>query len=426
MRAIDRARAAGRPLTVLLAAGLLTAALHAEGQTLTLAAAEALALRADPSVQAVQSRRKALEELAVADAQLPDPMLQAGLMSLPTDSWELGQEDMTQVVVGISQKFPRGRTRELRSEQTLERAQALDETARDRRLQIERSVREEYVAVLEQLRMAEINAAARQAFADLADITEDFYTTGRVQQQDVLLAAVELAKVEDRATRIAEEEDRARARLATWIGEAAWRPLAPEWPDLGAVPTLGQIESALPEHPRIAALQGRATAAETGIELARQRYKPEFGIDLTYGGRGGTDMAGSSRPDLFSVMLVMDLPLFHRNRQDRYTAASVADAAASLFERDDMYRRMLSEASLHMATLQRQLERRQLFEERLLPGAEFNAAATFAAYQAALENLTTLMRARITEYDLQLEYAGLLAEMLKTRARLAYLQGETP
>jgi hypothetical protein len=35
------------------------------------------------------------------------------------------------------------------------------------------------------------------------------------------------------------------------------------------------------------------------------------------------------------------------------------------------------------------------------------------------------MRARITEYDLQLEYAGLLAEMLKTRARLAYLQGET-
>lgn len=424
MFAQDRVRAAGRSLITLMASGMLTASVAAESSALTLAQAEALALRGDPSVQAVESRREALEELAAAAGQLPDPMLQAGLMSLPTDTWELGQEDMTQVLVGISQKFPRGRTRELRAAQTLERAQALDETARDRRLQVRRSVREDFVEVLEQLRLAEINEAARQAFSDLAAITEDFYATGRVQQQDVLLAAVELAKVEDRAQRIAQDEDRARARLATWIGSAAWQPLAPEWPDLGATPTLGQIEGGLAAHPRIAALQQRATAAETGIELARQRYKPEFGVDLTYGGRGGSGMDGGARPDLFSVMLVMDLPLFHENRQDRYAKASVADASASLFERDDMYRRMLGEATLHAATLERQQERRQLFEERLLPAAEFNAAAAFSAYQAALDDLTTLMRARITEYDLQLEYAGLLAEMLTTRARLEYLQGE--
>jgi hypothetical protein len=167
-------------------------------------------------------------------------------------------------------------------------------------------------------------------------------------------------------------------------------------------------------------------AAETGVELARQRYKPEFGIDLAYGGRGGNDLDGSSRADLFSLMLTMDLPLFHRNRQDRYAAASVAESAAALFERDDLYRRMASEAELHAATLQRQLERKRLFEERLLPDAEFNAEAAFSAYQAALENLTTLMRARITEYELQLDYSGLLGEILKTKARLAYLQGERP
>ena len=64
-----------------------------------------------------------------------------------------------------------------------------------------------------------------------------------------------------------------------------------------------------------------------------------------------------ARADLFSVMVVMDLPLFHKNRQDRYTAASVAETSAALFERDDMLRRMRSEVELHAATLQRQQER---------------------------------------------------------------------
>ena len=85
---------------------------------------------------------------------------------------------------------------------------------------------------------------------------------------------------------------------------------------------------------------------------------------------------------------------------------------------------MLSEARLHAAVLGRQLERRTLFEQRLLPDAAFNADAALAAYQAALEDLTTLMRARITEYELQLDYATLLNDTSKTLARLAYLQGE--
>jgi outer membrane protein TolC len=332
---------------------------------------------------------------------------------------------MTQVVVGVTQKFPRGRTRALRSEQMFEQSAALDEMLGDQRLRIALSVREEYLEVLKQLKLAEINADAIGAFSDLADITQDYYATGRVQQQDVLRAAVELARVQDRGTRIAQEEDRARARLETWIGPAAWRELDSEWPDLGSPPTLDEIRAGLTQHPRIVALQQRVEAADTGIELAEQRYKPEFGVDLTYGGRGGNDMDGSSRADLFSVMVMMDLPLFHKNRQDRYKAAAVSEASAAAFDRDDLYRRLQSEAAMHAATLDRQRQRLALFEKSLLPDAEFNAEAAFSAYQAALDSLTTLMRARITEYELQLDYATLRAELLKTQARLAYFEGES-
>jgi outer membrane protein TolC len=404
---------------------LALAAVEGRADSLSLEAAEAIALEQDPSLQAVQARRAAMDEMAVASDQLPDPILRTGVMSLPTDTWELGQEPMTQVVVGVTQKFPRGRTRALRSEQMFEQSAALDETLGDQRLRIALSVREEYLEVLKQLKLAEINADAIGAFSDLADITQDYYATGRVQQQDVLRAAVELARVQDRGTRIAQEEDRARARLETWIGPAAWRELDSEWPDLGSPPTLDEIRAGLTQHPRVVALQQRVEAADTGIELAEQRYKPEFGVDLTYGGRGGNDMDGSSRADLFSVMVMMDLPLFHKNRQDRYKAAAVSEASAAAFDRDDLYRRLQSEAAMHAATLDRQRQRLALFEKSLLPDAEFNAEAAFSAYQAALDSLTTLMRARITEYELQLDYATLRAELLKTQARLAYFEGES-
>ena len=419
-----KGRPRGQTISAIVLLYGLAASQPSHSAGVTLQEAEALALSADPSIQAVEARREALQELAVASEQLPDPLLRMGLVSLPTDSWRLGQEPMTQVQVGLSQKFPRGHSRSLQAEQVLQRSGALDESARDQRLRIVLAVREDYLEVLKQQRRSEVNGAATRAFADLADITQDYYATGRVQQQDVLRAAVELARVQDRALRIADAEGQARARLAAWIGGSAYDDIDREWPVLAGPAGLDDILAGLPEHPRIGVLQQQIAAAETGVELARQRYKPEFGIDVVYGGRSGNDFDGTSRSDLFSVMLVMDMPLFHKNRQDRYAAASLAESSAALFDRDDLYRRMRSEVELNSASLRQQRERLRLFEVSLLPDARFNAAAALEAYQSALGDLTSLMRAHITEFELQLEYVELQAEQLKTQARLRYFEGE--
>jgi outer membrane protein TolC len=331
---------------------------------------------------------------------------------------------MTQVQVGLVQKFPRGKSRELQSAQIGLKSQGLGEMARDQELQILLAVREQYLEVFKQQHLARINSEAIAAFSDVADITQDYYATGRVQQQDVLQAAVELAKVEDRAARIAQDEEQARARLSMWIGDAAYRDLAEDWPqfDFQSVPQL--IKDHLKRHPRVLALQRSISAADTGVELARQKYKPEFALDVTYGGRGGTNPNGTSRTDLLTFMVVMDVPLFTRNRQDRVVAAQIAESSAAQFSRNDLLRRMRSEIDFHAATHQRQQERIDLFENTLLPEAEFSSEASFGAYQSSITDLTTLLRTRITEFDLQLEHARLLAEVRKTQARLLYLEGE--
>ena len=76
-----------------------------------------------------------------------------------------------------------------------------------------------------------------------------------------------------------------------------------------------------------------------------------------------------------------------------------------------------------IATHDKQRERIDLFENTLLPDAEFSSAASLEAYQSSIEDLTTVLRTRITEFDLQLEHARLQAEVLKTQARLQYLEG---
>jgi outer membrane protein TolC len=75
-------------------------------------------------------------------------------------------------------------------------------------------------------------------------------------------------------------------------------------------------------------------------------------------------------------------------------------------------------------TLRHEHERLRLYEDYLLPQAAFNAEAAFEAYQNAVDDLTTLMRARIGEYELRLSHASLRADEVITRARLLYLQGE--
>jgi outer membrane protein TolC len=403
---------------------MLVAHTALQARILSLESAEELALDSDPGLQSVSARRSALDELAVAGEQLPDPMLKMGIMGLPVDSFNLGQEAMTQVQVGVVQKFPRGQTRSLRARQIRQRSAALDETVHDRQLQILLAVREQYLEVQKQVRLAAINAEAEAVFSELADITRDYYASGRVQQQDVLTAGVELARVRDRSTQIRQQEDRARARLTQWVGSAASDETQDEWPDWDSALSADVINSQLAEHPRIRSLQQTVVAADTGVELARQAYKPEFSLDVTYGGRGGTNPDGSDRADLLGVMVMMDVPLFSGNRQDRVTAARVAETSAAMFNRDDIFRRMRSEVELHASTLQRQRERIELFETLLLPDAGFNARAAFDAYQAAVANLTTLMRARITQYELQREHVGLQAESLKTQARLLYFSGE--
>jgi len=391
---------------------------------LTIEEAGRLALADDFKLRAINARSQSMSELSVSSGKLPDPQLKLGFANLPTDSFNLGQEPMTQAVIGVRQAFPRGQTRSLSTTRMSESIAGNNAQAEDHKHMVLLAVREEFTRIYLHQERQKILQQSLLVFADLAEITRDYYATGRAHQQDVIQAQLELSKVEERLARIRQQEEEARARLAERIGADAYRDLAPQWPQIALPRPAQQIIASLAEHPRIRTWQHEISKSKTSEEIARQAYKPGFAVDLAYGGRSGQNPDGTDRSDFLSVFVTMDVPLFTNNRQDRVLASSIADTSATQFARDDVYRSMKAQVDQNAATLAREQERLGLYEEHLLPQAAFNAEAAFEDYQDAVDDLTTLMRARIGEYELKLSHASLRAEEIITRARLLYLQGE--
>ncbi|WJW74280.1 TolC family protein [Thiohalobacter sp. IOR34] len=410
------------------AAGLLLAALAlplAAHAGLSLSRSEQLALETDVTTPRYQALARAREEQAVADSQLPDPRLKLGAMNLPTDSFSRSQEPMTQLQVGIQQAFPPGKTLKLRGQRGRVLAGAEQQRAEAMRRAVLRDVRESYLEVYYQVEAERIIEASRKLFAQLVEVTRSHYAAGRKNQQDVLRASVELSLLDDRLTRARSAEDKARAALARLIGQqAAYQALNRDFPALPVLPARAGLEAALESHPLLQAELGQVEAGQLAADLARERYKPGWMLDLTYGDRTGSNPSGGRRSDFLSAMVLVDLPLFTANRQDRLLATRQQELEAARLRRDDIYLQLRRRLDADHAEWLRLDERLKLYRSQILPEAEQNAAASLSAYQAGVTDFSGLMRARLTELDSRLTLLRLRVDRSKVQARLLYLAGE--
>ena len=408
----------------LLSAALLWSVLAPAQAALSLSEAELRALEADPIVEATEARADAMREDAVADGQLPDPKMRIGLNNVPTDTFDLGQEAMTQLSFGLQQAIPRGDTLEYRQRRTEWLANAQSARAKAERRRVRREVREKFLEVYFQVQAAEIVRASRKLFEQLVDVTRYQFAAGRVTQQDVLRAQVELSRLDDRETRIRNREEAERANLATWIGRLAWEPLAKERPVLPPLPPREVIAATLERHPLLAFKAAEVESYRQGVQIAREQYKPGWNVGIEYRKRFGENPNGTERTDMMAAMVTFDLPLFTGQRQDKRLNASLRKAAAARYDKDDMYRQLKAMLDREYANWERLTERKALYADRLVREAEANAEAALKAYQSGLTEFTTLMRARLTELDVRIDELRIWTDRARAQARLLYLLTE--
>jgi outer membrane protein TolC len=393
-----------------------------ETQTLlTLEAAEHYALQSDPAVIASQSRAVALQDQAIADGQLPDPKLGLGVYNLPLNDFSVSREPTTQLRSKIQQSFPRGHTLHYQQKRTewLSKAETAQADVTER--EIQRDLRQTFFELYYQKQAAAVVARSRDFFQNLVEITRAHFATGRVSQQNVLQAQLELSRLDEKATHIDGNIEEQQGHLTRWLGDNAWQPIDPVFPALPGLPPLDELRDALKKHPAIQTASAKVEANQQMIKAAREQYKPGWNVGLEYRKRFGDDPDGSNRDDMMAAMVTVDLPLFTEKRQDKRLTASRQNTEAAIQLREQRLRELRRTLETDYAQWKRLSAQETLYQERLVPEASDSAAAALNAYQSGTSEFDILMRARITELDIKLNDLRVRVDRAKAQARLLYL-----
>ncbi|NNF41019.1 MAG: TolC family protein [Woeseiaceae bacterium] len=410
---------------MLLVTGVLLA-VNAEAQqrvVLTLAEAEDLALAAEPGQQAMQAKAAALAARAVVAGELPDPMLRLGINNFPVESGGFSTEGMTNAAIGLRQAFPAGKTRAVSARQLDLLAAEMHENADARGRNVVTAVRNAWLDLYYWERAHQLVAESRPFFDDLATVTRSLYAVGRKSQQDVLRAELELSRLEDRLIEIERQRSRARAALGEWVGSDAARPVALNLPGWSQVPELPSMQSRLGEHPALRAADTQIEARGAGVDLANERSKPGWALDLGYSYREGMLPSGQARSDFVSLGVTVDLPFFRKKSVDGTLAAALQERSAAKSVREQTWRSLQSQLAAEHARWHDLARRLALYDTRILAQAKDNAEAAMLAYQSDRADFADVMRAFIDDLNTRIEHIRLQVERARSYALLANLGG---
>lgn len=397
---------------------------------LSLQQAERIAVERDLVLQSHQASSLAMKDQAVAADNWPDPVIKFGALAVPVDSFDLEQEQMTQVVLGYQQMLPRGDSAEIKSEQWLAKAEVMNASQQQRKAMLIKKVRKAWLNVYLKERTREIVKTNTKLFQQLVKVSQSQYVAGRKKQQDVLQAEVELSLVEDQLEKVESELEVARAAFAKWVGEdVAKRKLDASTDFLGELMLTEQQMSVdmLMNHPIVSQKNAMVNVAEKDVQLANEKTSAQWGFDISYGIRQGENPAmagGGERPDFLSMMAMVSVPVFGEDKNDRVISASKQKLLAKKYQREDVLRDLYSQLNQTKARWYKTIDRISRYETKVLPQANQNAKAAMSAYQSGVGSFIALTRARVSEFKAQLSHIKLIVDKASILADIRYLVGE--
>ncbi|NQY47636.1 MAG: TolC family protein [Colwellia sp.] len=399
----------------------------------------------DPWLAGNKHQQQAVEALSHAAATMPDPKMSVGLANLPTDGFDFSQEGMTQLKVGITQMFPRGDTLAIKNQQLRIESEAYPFQRADREAKVAVTVGSLWLDAYRVQQSIALIEQNRSLFEQLADVAQASYSSalGKTRQQDIVRAQLELTRLDDRLDILAQQQNAYLGMMAQWLSTAFVESsqqdaisqlhniqLAQQLPQLDLLNnelvysktwfSVDVLAKHFSSHPAVFALDKKISASKTGINLAEQQYKPEWGVNASYGYRDDDPM-GNSRSDFFSVGVTFDLPLFTENRQDMTVKSAISKTEAVKTEKILLLRQLLGAFSSGKGRLLRLEERKNLYKTRLLPQVHDQAEASLTAYTNDDGDFAEVVRSRIAVLNAQIDELVIQVAEQKIILELNYL-----
>jgi outer membrane protein, heavy metal efflux system len=404
----------------------LPAVAGTEPSTLPRLVAEAL--RSNPEIRAARHERDASIQRVSPAGALDDPMLEAGVVNVPSRSFSFSREDMTMKMLGLSQRLPfpgkRGLRRSLAEHDARTVAHAYQETvnrvARDTKVAYY-----ELALALESARLADRN---RATLRQLLKVAEGRYAVGRGSQVDVLKAQTQLSRLTEELIRLERERPALEAELIRLVGRSATAaPPLPEPLRLDEAPLAFDAlhKEALAGRPQLLALDSAIARSESALELAAKERYPDFDVRLSYGQRESMP-DGTPRSDLVTLTVAMNLPVWRAAK----TEPRVVEAQALRDQALSLQQAQRSETAMKLrqqiATAEQSARAVRLYESEILPQSRLAAEAALAAYNANRLDFAPLLDNQMVILSSEIGRAGAIAAYNKARADIELLIGRSP
>ena len=398
--------------------------LLSETESLNIGRAVQIALEANSRLLTLNAEAEAMAFAPSQVGALPDPMLSFNAMNLPTDTFDLDQEPMTQLQLMLSQKFPFPGKRQLRREVAETMVGVSQKQTDEYRDVLTGKVREAWWRLFSVDRSLQIVDSNKRLLRDFVEIAKTKYAVGKGLQQDVLLAELELSRLTNRELQLAGNRRRIQAMLNGLLNRVPDHPITlPEEPPSETLPMLESVTSltqfAVERRDLIQAIELKLEAADKTVELAEKDRWPDFQVGVGYADRQGSDPIRGSRSDFLSLMFSINLPLYSGQKQDKALQQRIHEREYERYRLSDTVRIIETEIGVQAAEYSAAREQALLLKNEIIPQAEQTVSAMLAGYEVNKVDFLNVVNGQIMLYNASIDYWNAMASAKQALARLA-------
>jgi outer membrane protein TolC len=388
------------------------------GQPLDVDALVAEVLAVNPDVRSAAAAWRAAAQRYPQEVSLDDPMF--GYMLGP-GSWGSDEVDDA-YTLEASQKLPWPGKRQLRGDIARAQANAAYFEVGEERLRVAQATRTAYYQYFLAHRQLAVLRESTGLLQDFREIARSRYESATVEQQDVLLADLELAELQRRQLELARQEQVARARINTLLLSAPNVPLPPppaELPVAAPLPPSDEVQAlAISQRPELAAQQARIRAERYSAALACKEFYPDFEVVSRY------DAFWQEEPLRPMVGMNLNVPIYKQKRW-----AAVSEARARVASEQAALESQINELMYEVERAYRQVEESrqmlEVFQSSLLPTARHSVDAARASYLAGRLDFLRLIESQRQLLELQDRYYEASAAYQERLAELERVVGST-
>lgn len=386
----------------------------AQGPPLTLKAALDEALAKHPELIALRRQFDAARQRPAQERSFAAPTFEAQIWQWPLV--RLNPADTNMYMFTASQGLPGRGKRQLRAAVAAKDAELADADIAMRARDIVNDVKQAYAELFVTRTAIDVHLASVDLLRQFADASSIKYATGRIPQQDVLKAIVEISKLHEDLLMLDEQARLAAVRLNTLLARPPESVIGPlDDVDVRVLVTpVGELQRmAIDAQPDLRAAQLGVERSQAALAVAARESKPDFSVS------GGYMLLPHER-DAWTGSIGVTWPNapWSRGKVDaqRAEASAQLDAARARQQAaSHRVRQVVQEAYIRVKTAE---QRAALVRTMVIPQATQTLEASRIAYQSDRVAFLALIENQRTLLDAQLRYDRALSDLAQARADL--------